>query len=43
MMSLVLTQLPPQVREMKACLFFDTYHGNIVEALKAIQDKPQNA
>ena len=31
------SQLPPEIREMKASTFFDTYHGDIVEALKAAQ------
>ena len=30
-------QLPREIREMNASLFFDKYHGDIVQALRALQ------
>ena len=31
------TQLPREIREMNATLFFDKYHGDIIQALRALQ------
>ena len=30
-------QLPREIREMNASLFFDKYHGDIIQALRALQ------